>query len=77
MEEDIKQIDIAEELGDRLMDALASWNLGNLLAEFGDVTLAITLLQATVAFMREINHQGVEEYIQRLDEVRQYPQQQG
>jgi tetratricopeptide (TPR) repeat protein len=55
-----QQLTIAHELGDQRGESIASWNLGELLAQQGDRVQAESLLQFCVDYERSIGHPDAE-----------------
>jgi tetratricopeptide (TPR) repeat protein len=61
---------IDREIGDRLREALASWNLGVAYEELGEIEKAISAMQFCVDYEREIEHPSANEHARYLENLR-------
>ncbi len=61
---------MAREIGDRLGEALGSWNLGAEYEKQGHLERAVELMQVGVDVKREIGHSDAEKDAARLAEIR-------
>ncbi len=61
---------IHREIGDRLGEAMASWNLGAVYAEQGDPRRASELIQVRVDYERELGHLDAEKYAAVVEGLR-------
>ncbi|MFO7170998.1 MAG: tetratricopeptide repeat protein, partial [Chloroflexota bacterium] len=62
---------IARELGDRRDEGRATWNLGLVYEQQGDLARAVELMQAAVHIKREIGDPGVGDRVAHLERLRQ------
>jgi len=61
---------IAREIGDRIGESKASWNLGDELAKVGDLARAVVAMQLYVDYEREIGHPDAEKHAARVERLR-------
>ncbi len=66
-----QQLAIVRDIGDRRGEATGCWNLGRLLAQQGEGTRAIELIQVLVDFEREIGHADAEKHAAVVEALRQ------
>ena len=62
---------ITRQIGDRLGEANACWNLGGLLVQQGELPRAVELMQVRVDFLRAIGHPDAEEAATVVEQIRQ------
>jgi tetratricopeptide (TPR) repeat protein len=66
-----RELDIYYEIGDRFSQAATNWNLGLVFEQQGDLTRAVTLIQASEEYFREIGHPHLEQVAAHLEGLRQ------
>jgi tetratricopeptide (TPR) repeat protein len=66
LEEDI---DITREIGDRRGQAIASWMLGKVYNDMGDLAKAVEYMQALVDYEREIGHQDARWHAEKVADL--------
>ncbi len=61
---------IDREIGNRIGEAIASWNLGLAYEKEGDLVRAAALMQVSVDYEREIGHPDAEGDVAQVEELR-------